>query len=220
MDIGGTTAKISVLQNGEPIYRKPSDFFGIPVEISLPHLRSIALGGGSVVKPLAGAGKPDIQLGPESMGSYPGPACYGLGGDQPTLTDAFVTAGLINPDYFLGGSKSIDRELARKAIAELVARPLKFPVRRSVPHHSRSRFRIGCQHDCGRKKGTAAGFVAVTHFLHTAVTGAFSPAASRKKPGLIACNCFRSARYSARSALRFPIFPTCMKLHSAASHFR
>jgi N-methylhydantoinase A len=124
MDIGGTTAKISVLRNGEPIYRKPSDFFGIPVAISLPHLHSIALGGGSIVKPLTGAGKPDVQLGPESMGSYPGPACYGLGGDQPTLTDAFVTAGLINPENFLGGTKSIDRELARKAIAELVARPL------------------------------------------------------------------------------------------------
>jgi N-methylhydantoinase A/oxoprolinase/acetone carboxylase beta subunit len=54
MDIGGTTAKISVLKNGLPINRKPSDFFGIPVEISLPDLRSIALGGGSVVK-LSGA---------------------------------------------------------------------------------------------------------------------------------------------------------------------
>jgi N-methylhydantoinase A/oxoprolinase/acetone carboxylase beta subunit len=124
MDIGGTTAKVSVLAGGEPIYRKPSDLFGIPVELSLPYLRSIALGGGSVVKPLPGAHGSPVQLGPESMGSYPGPACYGLGGDQPTLTDAFVTAGLINPDYFLGGTKPIDRELARKTIEELVARPL------------------------------------------------------------------------------------------------
>jgi N-methylhydantoinase A/oxoprolinase/acetone carboxylase beta subunit len=124
MDVGGTTAKISLLAGGEPIYRKPSDLFGIPVELSLPYLRSIALGGGSVVKPLAGA-KASVQLGPESMGSYPGPACYGLGGDQPTLTDAFVAAGLINPDYFLGGTKQIDRELARKTIEESVAKPLK-----------------------------------------------------------------------------------------------
>jgi N-methylhydantoinase A/oxoprolinase/acetone carboxylase beta subunit len=58
------------------------------------------------------------------MGSYPGPACYGLGGDQPTLTDAFVTAGLINPEYFLGGTKSIDLERARKTIADFVAQPL------------------------------------------------------------------------------------------------
>ena len=100
MDIGGTTAKISVLRNGEPIYRKPSDFFGIPVAISLPDLRSIALGGGSVVKPLPNAQPPSVELGPESMGSYPGPACYGLGGDQPTLTDAFVTAGLDQSGIF------------------------------------------------------------------------------------------------------------------------
>ncbi len=128
MDIGGTTAKVSVLRNGEPIYRKPSDFFGIPVGISLPDLHSIALGGGSIVKPLAHANEPDVQLGPESMGSYPGPACYGLGGDQPTLTDAFVTAGLINPEYFLGGTKSIDLELARKTIADSVAKPLNVSV--------------------------------------------------------------------------------------------
>lgn len=128
MDIGGTTAKISVLAGAEPIYRKPSDLFGIPVELSLPYLRSIALGGGSVVKPLPGSNETGIQLGPESMGSYPGPACYGLGGDQPTLTDAFVTAGLINPEYFLGGSKPIDRELARKTIDDLIAQPLKISV--------------------------------------------------------------------------------------------
>jgi len=128
MDIGGTTAKVSVLRNGEPIYRKPSDFFGIRVGISLPDLHSIALGGGSIVKPSANSNKLDVQLGPESMGSYPGPACYGLGGDQPTLTDAFVTAGLINPEYFLGGTKSIDLDLARKTIADSVARPLNVSV--------------------------------------------------------------------------------------------
>jgi len=124
MDIGGTTAKISVLKNGLPITRKPSDFFGIPVEISLPDLRSIALGGGSVVKPSGSDGNPGIELGPESMGSFPGPACYALGGDQPTLTDAFVAAGLLNPDFFLGGAKPLDRELAQSAIENQVAKPM------------------------------------------------------------------------------------------------
>ncbi len=130
MDIGGTTAKVSVLKNAEPIYRKPSDFFGISVGISLPYLRSIALGGGSVVKVHpAGAGeKRGVQLGPESMGSFPGPACYALGGDQPTLTDAFVTAGIINPEYFLGGTKPIDKDLARQTIEEMVAKPLHISV--------------------------------------------------------------------------------------------
>ena len=127
MDIGGTTAKTSVLKNGLPINRKPSDFFGIPVEISLPDLRSIALGGGSVVKP-GSAGNPKIELGPESMGSFPGPACYALGGDQPTLTDAFITAGLINPEFFLGGAKPLDRDLAHSVIENQVAKPMNISV--------------------------------------------------------------------------------------------
>jgi N-methylhydantoinase A len=124
LDVGGTTAKVSLLQNGEPLFRKPTDFFGIPVGLSLPYLRSVALGGGSVVRPLAPGANLAITLGPDSMASFPGPACYGLGGDQATLTDAFVSAGLVNPDYFLGGAKPLDLELARRAIQERVADPL------------------------------------------------------------------------------------------------
>jgi N-methylhydantoinase A/oxoprolinase/acetone carboxylase beta subunit len=127
MDIGGTTAKLSVLRNGEAILRKPSDFFGIPVQVSLPYLRSIALGGGSVVRASAGS-ETGIALGPESMGAYPGPACYALGGDQATITDAFVAAGLINPGYFLGGTKRIDADVARQAVADAVAAPLKISL--------------------------------------------------------------------------------------------
>jgi N-methylhydantoinase A/oxoprolinase/acetone carboxylase beta subunit len=128
MDVGGTTAKISVLRRGEPIYHKPSDLFGNPIEVSLPYLRSIALGGGSVVKPVAGRQPPSVQLGPESTGSFPGPACYGLGGDQATLTDAFVAAGLIDPEYFLGGSKPINLDLARGTIEVQVAKPLQLSL--------------------------------------------------------------------------------------------
>lgn len=124
LDVGGTTAKVSVLSGSRSIERKPSDFFGIPVEISLPYLRSIALGGGSVVKAGTDGRAGPIALGPESMGSVPGPACYGLGGDQPTLTDAFVAAGLINPEYFLGGTKRIDPATAEAVVREFVAGPL------------------------------------------------------------------------------------------------
>jgi N-methylhydantoinase A/oxoprolinase/acetone carboxylase beta subunit len=85
------------------------------------------LGGGSVIKP-RDDGKKGVQLGPESMGSYPGPVCYDLGGDPATLTDAFVTAGLINPDYFLGGTKPIHLDLAREAIDKSVAQPLQLSV--------------------------------------------------------------------------------------------
>lgn len=128
LDVGGTTAKVSVLRNAESLQKKPSDFFGIPVQISLPYLRSMALGGGSVVKAQPNGALVKITLGPESMGSLPGPACYNLGGDKPTLTDAFVASGLINPDYFLGGTKPIQLETARSTIQELVAQPLKISV--------------------------------------------------------------------------------------------
>ena len=120
IDVGGTTAKLGIIHDGEPVYSQISDLFGIPVHISLPYLRSIALGGGSVVS-LQGR---DVRLGPESMGSFPGPVCYSLGGDRPTLTDAFVTAGLIDPQYFLGGAKPLDLTAARSAIEKDIARPL------------------------------------------------------------------------------------------------
>jgi acetophenone carboxylase len=128
LDVGGTTAKVSVLRNGGSLQRKPSDFFGIPVQISLPYLRSMALGGGSVVRTVANGAEGKIRLGPESMGSLPGPACYNLGGDKATLTDAFVASGLINPDYFLGGMKPIELETARSTVEEQVARPLKLSL--------------------------------------------------------------------------------------------
>jgi len=119
LDVGGTTAKVGIVQDGEPVYSQVSDLFGIPVRIRLPYLRSIALGGGSVISVRGDA----IQLGPESMGSFPGPVCYVLGGEKPTLTDAFVTAGLIDPEYFLGGTKLLDVAAAREAIESQVARP-------------------------------------------------------------------------------------------------
>jgi len=128
LDVGGTTAKVSLLRNSEAIQRKPSDFFGIPVQISLPYLRSIALGGGSVVKARVNGKPEEITLGPESMGSLPGPACYDLGGDKPTITDALVASGLINPDYFLGGTKAIRLDAARNVVQEQIARPLNISV--------------------------------------------------------------------------------------------
>lgn len=124
LDVGGTTAKVGIIHDGEPVYSQVSDLFGIPVRISLPYLHSIALGGGSVVSTHGDA----VRLGPESMGAFPGPVCYALGGDQPTLTDAFVTAGLIDPEYFLGGTKPLDLAAAREAIEEKVATPRRISV--------------------------------------------------------------------------------------------
>ncbi len=119
LDVGGTTAKLGVIRDGEPLRTQQSDLFGIPVQVNLPYLHSIALGGGSIVT-LDGD---TVCLGPESMGSFPGPACYALGGDKATLTDAFVVAGFIDPAYFLGGTKALNMDAAREVIESHVARP-------------------------------------------------------------------------------------------------
>jgi N-methylhydantoinase A len=124
LDVGGTTAKLGVIRDGEPLHTQQSDLFGIPVRVNLPYLRSIALGGGSVVT----LNENGVRLGPESMGSFPGPVCYSLSGDKATLTDAFVTAGLIDSEYFLGGSKHLDLAAAREAIDSQVASPLRISV--------------------------------------------------------------------------------------------
>jgi len=119
LDVGGTTAKIGLILDGVPLPSRHNDLFGIPVEIDLPYLRSIALGGGSVVR--AGAG---ITLGPDSMGSSPGPACYSLGTTEATLTDVFVASGIIDPENFLGGRKKLDQDRALRAIEENIAKKL------------------------------------------------------------------------------------------------
>jgi N-methylhydantoinase A/oxoprolinase/acetone carboxylase beta subunit len=121
LDVGGTTAKVSVVEGGEPRYTRDGDVFGIPLRMPLAMLRSVVLGGGSVARPDSSGG---ISLGPDSMGAAPGPACYGLGGDQATLTDAFVVLGYLDPDGFLGGRRRLDADTAREALARRVAEPL------------------------------------------------------------------------------------------------
>jgi acetophenone carboxylase len=125
LDVGGTTAKASVVEAGEPRYTRDGSLFGIPVRVPLALLRSAPLGGGSVIRP---DGRGGVSLGPESMGAAPGPACYGLGGDQATLTDAFVVLGYLDPAGFLGGRRRLDVEAARAALERRVAGPLGVPV--------------------------------------------------------------------------------------------
>jgi acetophenone carboxylase len=120
VDIGGTTAKASTITRGRIDTLPEGNFFGIPVRMPMPILRSIALGGGSVVRVAQGA----VTLGPDSMGAAPGPACYGLGGNEATLTDALVVLGVVSPTAFLGGRRQLDVARATRAIAEHVATPL------------------------------------------------------------------------------------------------
>ena len=109
LDVGGTTAKLGVIADGKPMTVEHGDLLGVPLQTPWTLLRSEAVGGGSVAH-----GATADQLGPESQGAYPGPACYDLGGKQATLTDAFVAAGMLNPERFLGGRRALRVDLAQR----------------------------------------------------------------------------------------------------------
>lgn len=120
LDVGGTTSKIGLVEDFRPAITLEPDILDIPLKQNMLDLRSIALGGGSVAKP---NGK-NVKLGPQSMGAYPGPACYDLGGTEATLTDAFLVKGFLDAEYFSGGAKKVNLDRARKMILDKVASPL------------------------------------------------------------------------------------------------
>lgn len=120
LDVGGTTSKIGLVEDLRPAITREPHILEIPLKQNMLDLRSIALGGGSVAK---AKGK-DVGLGPQSMGAYPGPACYDLGGTEATLTDAFLVKGFLSADYFSGGAKKVNADRATKMISEHVADPL------------------------------------------------------------------------------------------------
>src|SRR4051795_12081965 len=113
LDVGGTTAKLGVIVDGKPLTIPHGDLLGVPLKTPWTLLRSAPLGGGSIVRDVDG----EITIGPESQGAFPGPACYDLGGREATLTDAFLAAGMLNPDRFLGGRRALRTDLARDALA-------------------------------------------------------------------------------------------------------
>jgi acetophenone carboxylase len=124
LDVGGTTTKVSLIVGGQAVTVPQTDFLGIPLDLPSVLLRSAALGGGSVARVADG----QLSLGPDSMGAYPGPACYDFGGDAATLTDAFLLAGRLNPHRFLGGRRQLSLERASEALQERVAEPLGIDV--------------------------------------------------------------------------------------------
>jgi N-methylhydantoinase A len=113
MDVGGTSFDVSLIKDGEPLVRHQSELLGYPVLMPGMDIRPIGAGGGSVVRVDAGG---LLLVGPESAGADPGPMCYGLGGKEPTVTDAALVNGLIDPGYFLGGEIVLDRDLALKGV--------------------------------------------------------------------------------------------------------
>ncbi|HKF62148.1 MAG TPA: hydantoinase/oxoprolinase family protein [Dongiaceae bacterium] len=120
-DMGGTSADFSVIAEGEPRTVRERAIGGQPLRLPSLDIETISAGGGSIAwVDRAGA----LKVGPDSAGALPGPACYGQGGGQPTVTDAAVLLGLLDPARYLGGRVKLDAALAAAAIDEMVARPL------------------------------------------------------------------------------------------------
>jgi N-methylhydantoinase A/oxoprolinase/acetone carboxylase beta subunit len=119
VDIGGTSCDIALVSGGEPLIRAEGVIDGYTVRVPMVDVTAIGAGGGSIaVIDDSGA----LRVGPQSAGSEPGPACYGRGGTQATVTDASLVLGYLDPDYFAGGTLRLDLERARAALAPLAAR--------------------------------------------------------------------------------------------------
>ena len=129
-DMGGTTAKACVIAGGKPLispefevdrqyqFKKGS---GLPVKVPVIEMIEIGTGGGSIAR-IDRLGR--LQVGPDSAGARPGPACYGLDGNDPTVTDADLVLGYLDPGFFLGGTMDLDLNAAKTAITEKIAKPL------------------------------------------------------------------------------------------------
>lgn len=119
VDMGGTTFDVSVIHDGRPLQRDISIFERYAMALPMLDIESIGAGGGSVAW-IDDVGR--LNVGPRSAGARPGPACYGFGGTDATVTDADVVLGLVNPDNYLGGRMRLDRHLAEEAVDRLAAR--------------------------------------------------------------------------------------------------
>ena len=121
MDMGGTSFDVCMVTDGVPALTKDIRVHDNPVGVAAVDVHSIGAGGGSIGWIDKGGA---LQVGPQSAGAEPGPACYELGGDQPTVTDANVVLGYINPDFFLGGRRDINPDASARAVEKAVAKPL------------------------------------------------------------------------------------------------
>jgi N-methylhydantoinase A len=141
-DMGGTTAKASMVEDGEVVraqeYAVGAGIMvgsrlltgaGYTLKVPAIDLAEVGAGGGSHVWIDAGGA---LQVGPQSAGAAPGPVCYGLGGEVPTVTDASVILGYINPHHLVGGALKLDAEKAHAAFAERIARPLGLALERAA----------------------------------------------------------------------------------------
>ena len=125
LDMGGTSADIAFIEGGIPLETTEGEISRRQIDVPALDMTSISAGGGSIAWVDSGG---FLNVGPQSAGADPGPACYGRGGTRPTVTDADILCGYLNPDYFLGGAQTLDVATARAALKAHVADPLKMDV--------------------------------------------------------------------------------------------
>ena len=129
VDIGGTSSDIALIIDHEPGVRPDGWVDGFRIRVPMIDVNAVGAGGGSIAWIDAGGG---LRVGPDSAGAEPGPACYGRGGDRPTVTDASVVLGYLNPDNFAGRTLKLHPELARQAIETHIAAPLGMSVEQAA----------------------------------------------------------------------------------------
>lgn len=124
-DMGGTSADVGLVVDGVPLRRQETEVGKYHLLLSMADITAIGAGGGSIARVEEGG---YLKVGPESAGADPGPACYRRGGELPTVTDADLVLGILDPERFLGGRLKIDRDAAERALARHVADPLGISV--------------------------------------------------------------------------------------------
>lgn len=128
MDIGGTTTDIGLVEDQVVRAKRRGTIEGVVTSLPLCDVVSSGVGGSSIIRVADGK----IRVGPQSVGSAPGPACFGLGGREATMTDAFLLAGLLDPASYFGGELKIDAERARAAVTDKIANPLGLSLDQAV----------------------------------------------------------------------------------------
>lgn len=119
-DMGGTSFDVGLVVKGQPVLENLREVGRFHVALPAIKVTAIGAGGGSIARIHAA----QLTVGPESAGAVPGPACYMRGGVEPTITDADVVLGIVDPEFFLGGTMALDVDLARKAVQDYIATPL------------------------------------------------------------------------------------------------
>lgn len=128
-DMGGTSFDLHISESCKNQLKPQGEIAGYPLTVPTVDIISIGAGGGSIAY-IDSCGR--IMIGPESAGSVPGPACYGLGGDKPTTTDVLLILGLMDEKSFLGGTIPLNRQRAEKAMDENIAKPLSISVKEAA----------------------------------------------------------------------------------------